>query len=74
MPAAALIFEQRRMNVEKIEQPKAVNEDITCMYPQIVPEKDIKIGSTSSEEQGLAIRICLNIPGKPPPLFYLKIF
>ena len=74
MPAASLIFEQRGMNVEKIQKSKAVNEDITCLYTQIVPKKDIKVGSTSSEEQGLAIRICLNIPGKPPPLFYLKIF
>ena len=73
MTAASLILEKRRMNVKKIEKSKAVNEDITCLYSQIGPKKDIKVGGASSKEQGLVSRIRPNVSGKPSPMIYLKI-
>jgi len=52
---------------------KPVHQDIHGLNLQVFFEKDIKVRGASSKEQGLVIRICPNVPGKPSPLIYLKI-
>jgi len=56
------------MDIEKIEQPQAVHQNVSSPGSKVMLEKSIEIGCTTAKEEQFGVRISMNIVRKPLPM------
>ena len=56
------------MDIEKIEQPQAVHQNVSSPGSKVMLEKSIEIGCTTAKEEQLGLRIGMNLVWKPLPV------